>query len=356
MNNEAQDPIFSGNIYIFAAFDVGDDINLEAVRQTQDVQTRSINLTKFFKNYHVPISIDLPHPHDSTHYFDAKLHQFGAISITYKIPIKDTLKNLRQTLITIDENHQQQSINDAYSIYKKIKPFISSPNFFHLKKYYTAIQIETQKEFNGEKLQKEHGYDIATLLRFETQILSEYQKDEILESSVGYFKKDLIVIDTEAAFIYDPQHEELLDFFELGNIQQLELQFFDKQLDKQLTTIYENKTKKLPLLAYMPFIGSRYFDPIGELTQLKVDISVITERLEGSIKLVGEPYFSDIYRLIHEKLDIINWQESIAKKFDIVKELRYGYQSKIDAIREDLLSTLIIILIMIELLVAIMQH
>lgn len=349
-------PIFSGHIYIFFAFDIGDDIDFNAVRQSQDVQTHAVNLSKFFKNYHAPISIELPHPHESTHYYDGKLHQFGAISITYKVPIIDTFKNLRQTLIDIDEKYQQQSIHDAHSIYKKIKPFVNAPNFFHLRKYYTVIQINTNKNYNGTQLKENFGYDIATLLRFETEILSEYQKDEILDASVGYFKKDLIVIDTEAAFVYDPQYEELLDFFELGNIQQLELQFFDKQLDKQLTAIYENKIRKLPLLSYMPFIGARYFDPIGELTRLKVDISVITERLEGSIKLVGETYFSEIYDLLVEKLDLKSWEVSMTKKFEIIKELQYSYQSKIDAIREDLLSVLIIILIMIELMVAIAHH
>ena len=349
-------PIFSGHIYIFFAFDIGDDLNLEKIRQSQSVQTSAVNSSKFFKNYHAPISIELPHPHDSAHFINGKLHKFGALSMTYKIPVLDTFQNLRSELINIDQKYQHQSIDDARSIYKKIMPFITKPNFFHLRNYYTMVQIDTNENFNGAQIKDQYGNDITALLRLEKENLSEYQKMEILNASIAYFKQDLVIIDTEAALVYDPQYEELLDFFELGNIQQLELQYFDKLLDKQMTSIYEDKTRKLPLAAYLPFIGPKISDPVGDLTRLKVDISVITERLEGSIKLVGETYFSAIYDLIVKKMDLKSWHNSIEKKFSIIKEIRYHYQNKIDATREDILTMLIIILILLELIVATLRH
>jgi len=347
---------FSGHVYMFFAFDIGEDINFEAVKSSKDLNSSSVNLSKFFKNYHAPLAIDIPNQDKSPYCIDAKLHQFGAISMTYKVPVSNTFQALKSELIAIDEEYQPRSINDAMAIYKKIKKFVTKPNFFHLRSYYTIIQIDCEKDFNGQQIKEIFSHEIAALLRFETQTLSEHQKEEILAPSAGYFKKDLIIIDREAAFVYDPQYSELLDFFELGNIQQLELQYFDKLLDKQMTVIYENKTRNLPMLAYFPFIGSRYFDPVGELTKLKVDISVITERLENSIKLVGETYFSEIYDLIVVNLDLKNWKDSIEKKFVIMKEVQYDYQNKIDTTREDVLTTLIIILILIELIVAIIKH
>lgn len=341
-------PVFSGNIYIFAAFDIGEDIKFDGVKKSKDVQIEHVQVSKFLKHYHLPLNIELPHPHDSARCINSKIHPFGAISLTYKIPIESTLHDLRKTLVDIDKKYHHQSIQDAYSIYKKVKPFIVKPNFFQLKTYYTVLQIDTNLDFSGEKIKEQYGHIIASLLRFETEILSDFQKEDIADSSIVYFKKDLIIIDTQAAFVYDPQYEELLEFFELGNIQQLELQYFDKLLDKQLTTLYDQKTPKLPLLSYMPFIGSRYFDPIGDLNRIKVDISVITERLESSIRLVGEAYFSEVYDLIIKQFDLRSWKRSINKKLDILKEIRYVYQNKVDANREDLLSVLIIILIMIE--------
>lgn len=341
-------PTFSGNIYIFASFDIGEDIKFEAVKKSKDVQVDKVHVSKFLKHYHLPLEIELPHPNESGRCISSKIHPFGAISLIYKVPINSTLQDLRQTLIDIDKKYQKQCIHDAYSIYKKIKPFILRPNFFQMKNYYTVIQIDTKKDFSGAQFTEHYGHLVASLLRLETESLSDYQKEEILKSSTGYFKKDLVLIDIEAAFVYDPQHEDLLDFFELGNIQQLELHYFDKLLDAQLTTLYEQKTPKLPILSYMPFIGSRYFDPMGDLNRLKVDISVITERLESSIKIVGEAYVTEVYDLIVTQFNLRSWQKSINKKLNIIKDIRYVYQSKVDANREDLMSVLIIILIMIE--------
>lgn len=352
----AQAHIFSGHVYMFFAFDIGEDINFDAVKQLKNCTISPINLSKFFKNYHAPLAIDLHQKDTSPHCIDMKIHQFGAISMTYKVPVSTTFQDLKEQLIALDEEYQSRSLSDALAIFQCIKSCISKPNFFHLRSYYTIIQIECDPHFNGSQIKEYFSHEIAALLRFETQTLSEHQKREILTSSVGYFKKDLIIIDTEAAFLYDPQYTELLDFFELGNIQQLELQYFDKLLDKQMTAIYEDKIRALPMFAYFPFIGSKYFDPVGELTKLKVDISVITERLENSIKLVGETYFSEIYDQIVLNLDLKNWKDSIEKKFKIIKEVQYDYQNKIDTTREDILTTLIIILIMIELIVAIIKH
>ncbi len=348
-------PIFDGNLYIFAAFDIGEEIKFEQIKKNKDINLGKIQISKFLKNYHLPLEIDLPAPQTSAQCISKKIHPFGAISLIYKIPITCSLYDLRQILIDTDKKYKQQSIQDAYAIYRKIKPCIIKPNFFQLKSHYSVIQIDINKEISGAQIKEQFGHVIASLVRFETETLSDYQKDEIINTSIGYFKKDLIIIDTEAAFIYDPQYEEILDFFELGNIQQLELHYFDKLLDKQLTLLYNQKNPKLPLLSYMPFIGSRYFDPIGDLNRIKVDISVITERLESSIKIVGEAYFSEVYDHIITQLDLRSWQKSINKKLNIIKDIRYVFQNKVDANREDLLSVLIIILIMIELFFAIVK-
>ena len=93
------------------------------------------------------------------------------------------------------------------------------------------------------------------------------------------------------------------------------------------------------------FIRMPWKGPVADLQKLRVDISVIIERLESSIKLTGETYFSELYSSLFKKLDLKNWHHSINRKLDIISEIRSVFQHKIDAIREDLLSTLIIILI-----------
>lgn len=356
-NNKNQHHIFSGNIFIFQAFDVGEDINLEQVRQSDAVLVRPLALSKYFKNYHTPLPIDLPHPHASSKFSRSNVHGFGVISLAYKIPFRDTLENVRKKLVTIDSEFQEQGVVDAGSIYKVIKPFVKQARFFHLRTSYVVIQVDPQPEnISVVNFKDMYAGVIASLLRFETENLSEYQKDEILNSALGYYREDLFIIDTQAAFVYDDEYEDILDLFEFANIQQLELQYFDRMLDQQLNVVYQREVRSLPLKVYMPFIGSLPKDLIGSLGILKVEISVIIERLESSIKIAGEEYISELYSVLVEKLDLKKWKESINTKLEIIKDINSVYQNKVDSIREDLLSVLIIVLIFIELVVGILSY
>lgn len=345
---------FTGNIFIFHAFDIGDEINLEKIKTSNTITQRPYTPPKYFKNYHIPLRAELPHPHATSNCISTKLHNFGAVSLTYKIPfVDDTLEEIRESLADIDNKYQERSVADIFTLFKKIEPFITKPKFFHTKSSYLIIQIDPLNGLDGTTLKKEYGSIIASALQFETTTLSEYQKNQILEAAIGYFKGDLIVINTEASLVYDPDYEELLDFFEFGNIQQLELRYFDRVLDLQLNAIYEDKTRKVPLKSYLPFIGTLLKSPVDELGTLKADISVITERLSSSIRVTGEPYFSELYALLEDQLDIENWKKTIEKKLTIIHDVQSIWQHKVDSVREDMLTVLVIILIFIELLVAI---
>lgn len=347
--------VFSGNVYIFYSFDVGDDIDLEKVKESQLLLRRPFILSKYFKNYHVPLAVELPHPHSSTRCISAKLHEFGVISLTYKIPFEDTLDNLRKEINSLEDEYREQSVIDAGSIFKRIKGDIKQARFFHLRSSYLLVQVDPETSVDVTQLKELYGSTIASLLRFETETLSEFQKNEILESAIGYYRGALVIIDTDATFIYEDDYDELLDIFEFANVQQVELQYFDRLLDQQLNAVYERQMKRLTFKSVLPFIGTLKSDLVGDLGKLKVDISVITERLESSIKLAGEAYISDIYMLLVEKLAIQNWRDSLNRKLDIIKDVRTFYQNKVDALREDFLSVLIIVLIFIEVLLGIMN-
>jgi hypothetical protein len=347
---------FTGNIFIYHAFDVGDDIDLDEVKQHESTMLRSFNLSKYFKGYHTPISIDLPHPHESGKFNNCMLHNFGVISLSYKIPFEETLEDIRKELPELEEEFLEQSVIDAASMFKTIKSSIKQPKFFHLRTSYVVIQVDQKPdEFTVKELKDKYSNVIASLLRFETEHLSDQQKNEILSDDIGYYRGDLVLIDSNAAFIYDNEYEEILDLFEFANLQLVELQYFDRVLDQQLNVVYQREVRSLPLKTYLPFVGTLPKDPITQLGILRVEISVIIERLKRSIKVAGEDYASEIYETLIKKLDVDQWKEAIEDKLAIVKELNDIYQHKVDSRREDLLSTLIIILIMLELLLAIFK-
>lgn len=352
-----QNQEFSGHIYIFHAFDVGDDINLEKVEALRAIKTVPLSLPKYFKNYNAPLAIELPHPNESARCISVKLHSFGAISLTYQIPFTGTLETVRKEFYNEYYQYQEQSVTDLKLIYKKIEPYITQPKFFHTRSSYNIIQVNPEpKKIDLAQLQKQYGNVIASTIRFETETLSEYQRNEILDSAIGYYRGNLVIVDTDTTFIYDDDYQDLLAFIEFANLQQLELQYFDRLLDQKLNAIYETGgSQSIPLAAYFPFLDN-IADPVAILGKLKVDISVITERLEGSIKIAGDPYYTEFYEQLIKKLDIKIWHDAIERKLEIIKDVLLIYQHKTDVIRENILEVLIVILIFIELIIGILHY
>ncbi len=349
---------FSGHIYIFHAFDVGDDINLEKVAQIRAINTIPLSLPKYFKNYHAPLAIELPHPNESARCISCKIHNFGAISLTYKIPFTGTFENLRQHFYAVHNQYQEQSVADVKLVFKKIEQYVTQPKFFQTRSSYNILQVNPEpKRIDLSQLQQQFGGLIAATLRFETETLSEYQKNEVLDSAIGYYRGNLVIVDTDATFIYDDEYQDLLEFVEFANLQQLELHYFDRLLDQKLNEIYEGgSSQRIPLLAYFPFVDTKATDPVATLGKLKVDISVITERLEGSIKVAGDPYYTELHDRLIEKLDLKSWQQSIERKLEIIKDVLLVYQHKTDVVRENILELLIVILIFIELIIGILHY
>ena len=280
--------LFTGNIFIFSAFDVGDDINLERVASLPTHQKRHHRLCqKILKSYHTPLAIDIPYTNTTQKKaVSCKIHNFGAISLIYKVPFVSTLHDISKTLQKVVNEHLEQSSADVKTLFNQIDPYITKPKFFDTRSSYTVIQIDPQPEhISVAQLQETHGSTIASMLRFETETLSEEQKNDILDSAIGYFRGDLRLLSTQT--LHSPTKaifQRCKTFFEFANIQQLELRFFDRFLDAQLNKIYEEGgTPRLPIKSYLPFIGIAH-DPVADLGKIKVDISVICERLEGSIK------------------------------------------------------------------------
>jgi hypothetical protein len=348
-------PVISGNIFIFQAFDVGEEMDMRAIAQRRLIEPLQHTLPKYFKNYHIPLFIRPPQSGTDRVCEYAALHSFGAISFRYRIPFSTTLEELRTLVITTDDLYARYSLRDAELLFNRLHSEIKQPRFFQGHNEYVLIQMsELPGGLDLEALKQHYGHEIASLIRFETENLSEHVRDEILSGAFSYYHKDLIVIDTQAAILCDDEYDEVIDLFDFANVQHLELQVFDRLLDTKLNAAYEHDRKSPPLQAYLPFIGVMVSDPVGELSRLKVDISVITDRLETSVKLAGEAYISQLYHVLSEKLDLNNWKESISRKLAIIHDIGSIYEHKLEVIREDLLTCSIIILIILELIMGVL--
>jgi hypothetical protein len=350
---------FNGNIFLFYSFDVGDEIILEKIKKKGLVFLKDFVSSPYFKNYHIPLSFDFENSkkdaRESSFCISRKVHHFGVLSFYYKVPFHDSLDKLKTMLVEIKKEYDQIANDDAKKTFDKINVAIKKPRFFNLNSFYFAVQVEPVDNITPEEYKDFYAGKIASLLRLETVKMSEYQEGEILSATTGYSGSDMMIIDSEGSFIYDNEYYEILEFFEFANIQQLELQYFDRLLDDKLNFFYKQQSYKVPLMAYVPLLGERFNSPVSLLAQLRVDISVISERLENSIKKAGDAYYLRVYSMLREKMSLSGWKSSINKKLDIIHDLYSVYQDRLDVVHEEILTLVIIILIALEALIAFMH-
>lgn len=344
-----------GNFLLFYAFDVGEEINLKALQNSKSIPSFVLPSSPGFKNYHIPVSVQLADcdPHAAgrarTDCIAAKIHSFGVLSLCYKIPFTGNFEELKSRFIEIAGVYTEKSEIDATTLFNAVKKYITKPHFFNMVEHYSAVQVAPFDVMTAETFKHTFGSKIASLLRYEKESLSEYQQEAVLASSSGYYGQDMVIIDGEAALIYDDEYYEVLEFLEFVNIQRLELKYFDRALDAQLNKFYSGDTAyELSWSSYIPMIKGKEDRLIEELARLRVDISVIIDRLEVSIKMSGDPYHEEIYSMLVDKLLIPQWLDSVNKKLSIIQDLYTVYRDRLAGIRGELLTVVIIVLVGIE--------
>lgn len=355
MSNEKRSAdALAGNILLFYAFDIGDEVSFETIAEKGLVPIVTTSASPVFKHYRAPLSFNLRERDEeecayTSHSVFNKVYDFGVLSLCYMVPFEGTFESLKMELSDIKRAFDSKSAHDAATVFADIKPALASPSFFNIKNSYFAIQVNPEQQYaNPAEFKQRYAPNIASLLRLEKQNLSAYQKDEILSSATGYYGEDLIIIDSDAAFIYDHEYFEALEFIEAALIEHLELEYFDRVLDKQLRQHYLHETLKVPLLAYIPLVSKWVEQPMSRLTRLRVDVLVITDRLKNSVKISGDAYYSRLYEMLVGKLLLKEWRESINKKLAIFKDIYTVYQDRLDTIHEEMLTVVIIILIAME--------
>ncbi len=355
ININNKNTIFEGTLYFFYSFDIGDDINIKKI-QDQKKLSFIINKSPFYKTYNKPLLLNLKDLNLSSYCTMCSLYNFGAISLRYAFPFSSPIEELKKIINNKYDLAEKYSHKDSNIIFNEIKNNTNESNFFNLHCSYALIQVNTNPKISPYDFKNNYAQEITSLLRFEIEHLSEYKKNEILNEAFGYYRGDLLIVDFNSALAYNSECEDILDIFEYVNIKHMELQFFDGALDKQLNFSYDRKTYKVPVWAYFPLIGMINFDPIGELAKLRVDISVVCERLLSSIKFSDEPYYLEIYNMLHKKLEFDTWQKSIDKKLEVISHILETHEHKVTDMRHDVLNLLIVLLIFLETVLAVLHY
>jgi len=375
--------ILQGHILAFFAFDIGYEVSLDEVGKllaSNPIQplSRKKRTPNYLQYTHAPHVHGLGETQVLNGYGPgemlATIFDFGAISIAYRWPFPGakgsiSLDELPQTSKDVYdlplEDHARWQVE---KLIQQIRPAIVRPELSDLVEDFYVFIIEDLQDgtaqhgqskdgqhnaMTAETLLEHHSHTLAQALHFDTERLSDMQMKESLSRSISYYDHDVVLIDWNAALIYDTDYTDTLNVLELLNVELLEARYMDAQLDKRIKN-YEGLSQRQQYW-FMP-LSIPYRQSINELAELRIESSVLAERVDNALKLIGDLYLARVYSEASERFYLPTWDASISRKLDIIGNLYQVLTDRVNSSQAQMLEVIIIVLILIEIFLSLSQH
>jgi hypothetical protein len=176
------------------------------------------------------------------------------------------------------------------------------------------------------ELVRDHGLEIAQVVRGDRMRLSAGECNEVLHSQISYYANDLTVIGWNAAFLYDSAAgaETAIQLLEYANSQMLE----------QRTGV---------------FARWRLAKSARTLHTTLLDVAELTERADNAIKFLSDMFAARLYRLAAAKVGVPDYKELVSRKVKTAEDL-YNYMvDQFNQSRAFFLEFTVVLILLIEL-------
>jgi hypothetical protein len=353
--------IQQGQIVALFAFDVGYEVSLDklsAMMATTPIQPLSRKkATPTYLQYTTPPQI--LHLGIATGHFQtpadvqAMIFDFGAVSIAYRWKLNEVtaledLPRLSHDLYNL--NLEPDARKQVENLMKKVEPAIVRPKLADLvEDYYLFILEKIDPPPLAEELLANHRGVFAQALRFEKDGLSRAQQDEALSHVISYYEHDLVLVDWNAAIVYDRDYEDTTSVLELLNVELLEARYIDAQLDKKINEYGALVRKRTvwPIPLRTP-----YKQAIQDLAELRLESSLLGERVDNALKLVGDLYLARLHSAATERFYLHEWDRIISRKLEIISDFYQLLNDRLHTAQSQALELIIVVLILVELVLA----
>jgi len=277
-------------------------------------------------------------------------YDFGAVSISYEIPISGTLDDLRD--LSIELGHNGTLLTDSRSRAQTIvaalgnavdHPLVATP----VEDYLLFEITDCDMPCPANEILLHAGPTIAQILRAEKRELSKQETEDALACHISYTPGDITLIDWNAAMVFDTDTSDVRAVLEFANTELLELRFLDYQLDSSLDRSYELTRKPHRILQLLPGIAKRN---IAIISQMQLEGAILFERVSNAPKLLGDQYLARVYRLAAQRFHVGEWNSSILRKLDTIEDFHKQTNDNAATDRLELLEWIVIILIALEII------
>ena len=348
-----------GAVLVYRMFDVAEAIDLVALEANARAATGTSRLriarpggqALIIKN--APVSISLGE-HEVTIADEpyrcsvqARVWDYGVISLQFRVPIRSMPWSALVAFAAAIENAAnfdlpaRQRLDDLLTI---IAPAIQGKHDWPGAEDHVIYFLEEVRgiEQASELLDR---VDIAAVMLGEaTHPLAERTRAAMTAHVYQYWAHDLTVLDWNSALVVEPSGVfDVPDVIEFALTHLIELRYYDDLLDEKLGDLYNAISRSERTL-----FRTNYAQLSREASALFMDITEFIERVENSLKVIGDFYLATIFRATVGRLRLHEWEENVTRKLQLLARVSELLSAQATAHHGHILEWIVILLIAFE--------
>jgi hypothetical protein len=345
-----------GSVLVLIQYDVCEEIRLDTLRTLFPARKAEASLKKapaYVQYQRPPVEETLePLVLDSGERLagEMKYYDYGVVSLEFELPFSggwDTLIEL-SCRWTSDTNFEKLASRIVRQRLERAAPALVKPYTEWLQEDYFIFHVrEIDGSPSADELLASQPNAIAQIVRGETNILSDGERGEILQSRISYYPSDLAVIGWNAAFIYDTQAgaETAIQLLQYANSQLLEFRHYDELLTKELANVYD----------FLEVGGTGWWSrwrtarAASKLHTVLLDVNELTERADNAIKFLSDMFSARLYKLCAQKVGVPDYKDLVKEKLQTAEDLYRFMVEQFNQSRAFVLELLVVLILIIEL-------
>jgi hypothetical protein len=279
-----------------------------------------------------------------------KYYDYGVISVLMELPFEgdwDSLSKLAARWVPSAEL-EQHGENVVRSRLAAIAPTMVRPyNHWLSEDYYVFLLSAVADQPLGEDMLREHGSQIAQIVRGERAELAQAEKEDVLQASLSYYPRDLIVIGWNASLIYDTPSgaDTSVQILEYVNSQLLEFRHYDELLTRELAAVYGSLKHRAGVLKRWQLRREA-----SRLNTVTVEVTELVERADTAIKFVSDMFSARLYRLAATKVGVPEYKNLVNEKLKTAGGLYRFLIEEFHHSRGFVLELMVVLILLIELI------
>lgn len=348
--------VLNGSVFVLIQFDVCEEIRLDQLRAVEShtlPQPKVKHSVPAYVRYHRPPVIEPLDPlvlpggerlEGKIKYFD-----YGVVSVTYQLAFSGDWQSLvhlaSQWVWDVDFAARVEPV--VRQRLERWMNALAKPYARWLSEDYFIFHVRDDAGTKtAAELTREHGLDIAQIVRGDKLRLSEGECAEVLQSRISYYETDLAVIGWNAAFLYDSNAgaETGIQLLEYANSQLLEFRHYDELLTGILDSVYQLAERRRGLLARWRMLRSA-----TRLHTVLLDIGEISERADNAIKFLSDMFAARLYRLAAARVGVPDYKDLVAQKMKTAEDLYHDMVDQFNQARGFFLEVVVVLILLIEL-------